>query len=131
MIQSDIVLLLDVDNTLLDNDAVRRDLHEHLGCEFGSEARDRYWILFEELRAQLGYADYLGALQGYRMEATTEPRLLLCRRMWSIIHSPIVCIRTRCSSSSTCATTVRGLFFPMVTSCFSRERCKDRAFGTR
>lgn len=74
---SDVVFLLDVDNTLLDNDAVRRDLHEHLGCQFGSEARDRYWVLFEELRAELGYADYLGALQRYRLEAMTEPRLLL------------------------------------------------------
>ena len=74
---SDLVFLFDVDNTLLDNDAVRRDLHEHLGCEFGSEARDRYWALFEELRAELGYADYLGALQRYRREAMTEPRLLL------------------------------------------------------
>jgi FMN phosphatase YigB (HAD superfamily) len=74
---SDLVFLFDVDNTLLDNDAVRRDLHEHLGCEFGSEARDRYWALFEELRTELGYADYLGALQRYRREAMTEPRLLL------------------------------------------------------
>lgn len=74
---NEIVFLLDVDNTLLDNDAVRRDLHEHLGREFGVEARDRYWTLFEELRAELGYADYLGALQRYRREAMTEPRLLL------------------------------------------------------
>ena len=73
----DIVFLLDVDNTLLDNDAVRRDLHEHLGCQFGAEARDRYWALFEKLRVELGYADYLGALQRYRREAMTEPRLLL------------------------------------------------------
>lgn len=73
----DMVFLLDVDNTLLDNDAVRRDLHEHLGCQFGAEARDRYWALFEELRAELGYADYLGALQRYRLETMTEPRLLL------------------------------------------------------
>lgn len=73
----DMVFLLDVDNTLLDNDAVRRDLHEHLGCQFGAEARDRYWALFEELRVELGYADYLGALQRYRREAMTEPRLLL------------------------------------------------------
>lgn len=73
----DMVFLLDVDNTLLDNDAVRRDLHEHLGCQFGAEARDRYWTLFEELRVELGYADYLGALQRYRREAMTEPRLLL------------------------------------------------------
>jgi FMN phosphatase YigB (HAD superfamily) len=71
------VFLLDLDNTLLDNDAVRRDLHEHLGAEFGAEARDRYWTLFEELRAELGYADYLGALQRYRLEAMTEPRLLM------------------------------------------------------
>ncbi len=74
---SDTVFLFDVDNTLLDNDAVRADLHEHLGREFGSEACDRYWALFEELRAELGYADYLGALQRYRREAMTEPRLLL------------------------------------------------------
>ena len=77
MAVNDVVFLLDVDNTLLDNDAVRQDLHEHLGCQFGSHARDRYWALFEELRAELGYADYLGALQRYRLEAMTEPRLLL------------------------------------------------------
>lgn len=74
---TDTVFLFDVDNTLLDNDAVRRDLHEHLGCQFGVEARDRYWTLFEDLRTELGYADYLGALQRYRREAMTEPRLLL------------------------------------------------------
>lgn len=73
----EIVFLCDVDNTLLDNDAVRKDLHEHLGSEFGVQARDRYWALFEELRVELGYADYLGALQRYRCEAMTEPRLLL------------------------------------------------------
>lgn len=72
-----VAFLFDVDNTLLDNDAVRSDLHHHLGSEFGAEARDRYWQLFEELRAELGYADYLGALQRYRLEAMTEPRLLL------------------------------------------------------
>ncbi|HET7597361.1 MAG TPA: HAD family hydrolase [Burkholderiales bacterium] len=72
-----VAFLFDVDNTLLDNDAVREDLHQHLGSEFGAEARDRYWQLFEELRAELGYADYLGALQRYRLEAMTEPRLLL------------------------------------------------------
>ncbi|HEX6004230.1 MAG TPA: HAD family hydrolase, partial [Burkholderiales bacterium] len=70
-----VAFLFDVDNTLLDNDAVRSDLHHHLGSEFGAEARDRYWQLFEELRAELGYADYLGALQRYRLEAMTEPRL--------------------------------------------------------
>jgi FMN phosphatase YigB (HAD superfamily) len=77
MTVNEVVFLFDVDNTLLDNDAVRDDLHEHLGSEFGPEARDRYWQIFEELRAELGYADYLGALQRYRLEAMTEPRLLL------------------------------------------------------
>lgn len=74
---SDVAFLFDVDNTLLDNDAIRSDLHQHLGSECGGDARDRYWALFEELREELGYADYLGALQRYRREAMTEPRLLL------------------------------------------------------
>ncbi|MGH8322896.1 MAG: HAD family hydrolase, partial [Steroidobacteraceae bacterium] len=63
----EIVFLFDVDNTLLDNDAVQDDLGDHLEREFGHAKRDRYWAIFEELRAQLGYADYLGALQRYRL----------------------------------------------------------------
>ena len=55
-----VVFLLDVDNTLLDNDCVEADLKDHLQREFGAESRDRYWAIFEELRSQLGYADYLG-----------------------------------------------------------------------
>src|SRR6266850_1258851 len=54
-----LVFLFDVDNTLLDNDAVQADLSAHLQREFGHASRDRYWAIFEELRAQLGYADYL------------------------------------------------------------------------
>jgi FMN phosphatase YigB (HAD superfamily) len=72
-----LVVLFDVDNTLLDNDAVQNDLSVHLEREFGSEHRDRYWSIFEALRAQLGYADYLGALQRYRLENLDEPQLLL------------------------------------------------------
>jgi FMN phosphatase YigB (HAD superfamily) len=72
----DIVFLFDVDNTLLDNDRVQHDLNAHLGLEYGAAARDRYWALFEELRAQLGYADYLGALQRYRLEDLHDPRVL-------------------------------------------------------
>jgi FMN phosphatase YigB (HAD superfamily) len=72
-----IVILFDVDNTLLDNDAVQNDLSVHLEREFGREHRDRYWSIFEALRAQLGYADYLGALQRYRLENLDEPQLLL------------------------------------------------------
>jgi len=79
--QHDAVFLLDVDTTLLDNDHVQEDLRSHLERDFGADNRDRYWELFEELRAELGYADYLGALQRYRsVEADrgmSDPRLLL------------------------------------------------------
>jgi FMN phosphatase YigB (HAD superfamily) len=76
-----VVFLLDVDNTLLDNDRVQDDLREHLAREFGTASRDRYWHCFEELRDELGYADYLGALQRYRLDelradGTSDPRLL-------------------------------------------------------
>ncbi len=70
------VFLFDVDNTLLDNDAVQEDLGTHLEREFGRATRDRYWAIFEDLRAELGYADYLGALQRYRLENLDEPELL-------------------------------------------------------
>jgi FMN phosphatase YigB (HAD superfamily) len=70
------VFLFDVDNTLLDNDAVQGDLSAHLEREFGRASRDRYWTLFEELRVELGYADYLGALQRYRLENLDDPQLL-------------------------------------------------------
>jgi len=72
----DVVFLLDVDNTLLDNDRVQDDLRNHLDREFGAVCSDRYWAIFEALRAELGYADYLGALQRYRLGAMTDPRLL-------------------------------------------------------
>ncbi len=71
-----LVFLFDVDNTLLDNDAVQDDLSAHLEREFGRSRRDRYWTIFEALRAELGYADYLGALQRYRLENLDEPQLL-------------------------------------------------------
>jgi len=58
----EIVFLLDVDNTLLDNDRVTADLRQHLEREFDIENSDRYWEIFEQLRADLGYAGYLGAL---------------------------------------------------------------------
>jgi len=72
----DVVFLLDCDNTLLDNDRVQYDLRAHLASEFGLHNRDRYWEIFEALRAELGYADYLGALQRYRLGAMNDPRLL-------------------------------------------------------
>src|ERR1051326_5385923 len=72
-----IVFLLDVDNTLLNNDLIESDLLQHIEREFGATNRDRYLAIFEQLRAEFGYADYLGALQRYRLEATFDPRLLL------------------------------------------------------
>ena len=72
----DTVFLLDVDNTLLDNDAVIADLRRHLVEAFGRECDERYWEIFEELRAGLGYADYLGALQRYRVEHPREMHVL-------------------------------------------------------
>jgi FMN phosphatase YigB (HAD superfamily) len=71
-----IVFLFDVDNTLLDNDRVTADLQRHLEREVGPERAQHYWALFEQQRTELGYADYLGALQRYRLEFPRDPRLL-------------------------------------------------------
>ena len=77
----DTVFLLDVDNTLLDNDRMVADLRRHLEEQFGTQSSDRYWAIFEKLRHQLGYADYVGALQSYRSDidhdAKGDQRLLL------------------------------------------------------
>ena len=79
--KSDVVFLLDVDNTLLDNDRIVDDLRRHLESEFGVASAHRYWTIFETLRVELGYADYLGALQRYRIDAergdASDQRLLL------------------------------------------------------
>jgi FMN phosphatase YigB (HAD superfamily) len=72
-----VVFLFDVDNTMLDNDRVHEDLKNHLEREFGAETRDRYYAILEELYAELGYADYLGALQRYRLEDLCDLRLLM------------------------------------------------------
>jgi FMN phosphatase YigB (HAD superfamily) len=72
MARHDLVFLVDVDNTLVDNDHVTADLRRHLIAEVGRRRQQRYWELFEELRKELGYADYLGALQRYRMENPRE-----------------------------------------------------------
>ncbi|MBO0863245.1 MAG: HAD family hydrolase, partial [Chloracidobacterium sp.] len=67
-LDNEVIFLFDVDNTLLDNDRVTADLRRYLEKGFGPEVRDRYFTIFEELRAELGYADYLGTLQRYRLE---------------------------------------------------------------
>ena len=72
----DIVFLFDVDNTLIDNDRVQAHLSEHLEQTYGAVTRDRYWEIFEQLRSELGYADYLGALERYRTEDLHRPEVL-------------------------------------------------------
>ncbi len=75
-----VVFLFDVDNTLLNNDQVQSDLQKHLAEEVGAAGAQRYWALFEKLRRQLGYADYLGALQRYRIEYPHDLQLLTVSR---------------------------------------------------
>ena len=70
------VFLVDVDNTLLDNDHIQADLKRHLEREFGAACRDRYWMILEQLFSELGYRDYLGALQRYRAERPRDIHLL-------------------------------------------------------
>jgi FMN phosphatase YigB (HAD superfamily) len=74
--QPDTVFLFDVDNTLVDNDRVQADLKQHLAQTYGIAARDRYWEILEELRSELGYVDYLGALERFRIEALHRPEVL-------------------------------------------------------
>jgi hypothetical protein len=71
-----VVFLFDVDNTVLDNDRVAADLQRHLAREIDEQGAEEYWRIFEELRTELGYADYLGALQRYRDEHQHVPHLL-------------------------------------------------------
>ena len=72
----DTVFMFDCDNTLLDNDRVSHDLRAHLKSAVGQENCDRYWTIFEQLRTELGYADYLGALQRYRLGNSSDTDLL-------------------------------------------------------
>lgn len=78
---ADVIVLLDVDNTLLDNDHFIRDLRDRLQCEFGAASAQDYWTIFDAMREELGYVDYLGALQRFRFEiaqsSVDEQRLLL------------------------------------------------------
>jgi FMN phosphatase YigB (HAD superfamily) len=70
------VFLVDVDNTLIDNDAIQQDLKEHLEQVYGYASRVRYWKILEDLFDELGYRDYIGALQRYRLEHPLEIELL-------------------------------------------------------
>lgn len=72
-----LVFLLDVDNTLLDNDRFAADLRARLALDFGSSECERYWAIYRRRRSALGYADYLGALQDFRTRRGDDPELLL------------------------------------------------------
>jgi len=76
MTPAPVVFLVDVDNTLLDNDRIQDDLKRHLEREFGALCRDRYWAILEALFVELGYRDYLGALQRYRTEHPHDVHLV-------------------------------------------------------
>jgi FMN phosphatase YigB (HAD superfamily) len=76
MMPRPIVFLVDVDNTLVDNDHIQNDLKRHLEQEFGAACRDRYWAILEQLFTDLGYRDYLGALQRFRVEHPQDMHLL-------------------------------------------------------
>jgi FMN phosphatase YigB (HAD superfamily) len=76
MTSQPVVFLVDVDNTLIDNDAIQQDLKDYLGRAFGPAERDRYWSIQEDLFTTLGYRDYIGALQRYRMENSRAVELL-------------------------------------------------------
>lgn len=71
-----IVFLVDVDNTLLDNDRIQEDLRSHIERHFGPECRDRFWTIQEQLFEELGYRDYLGALQRFRVENPYDPQMV-------------------------------------------------------
>src|SRR5207237_338869 len=70
------VFLVDVDNTLLDNDAIIAEMKQTLTRDVGAEREARYWAIFEEQRSEVGYADYLGTLQRYRLENPHDPRII-------------------------------------------------------
>jgi FMN phosphatase YigB (HAD superfamily) len=70
------VFLFDVDNTLLDNDRIETDISQNLEDEFGAAGRERFWAIFEALRGEFGFADYLGAVQRFRLDAIHDPRAL-------------------------------------------------------
>jgi len=120
------VFLFDVDNTLLDNDRVTADLKQHLETEVGHQGAQCYWSIFERLRSQLGYADYLGALQRYRSKNPHDPRLLAVSRFLIDYPLPGVCSRARATSWRMCGLGVRSSFCPMATWCFSRAKWTAR-----
>ncbi len=76
MLSDDVIFLMDVDNTLLDNDRFGADLGDRLEIAFGKDGRERYWAIFSALREKFGIADYLGSLQAFRTGLDGDPQLL-------------------------------------------------------
>jgi FMN phosphatase YigB (HAD superfamily) len=72
----DVVFLFDVDNTLLDNDQVQAEMKDHLAEAYGPATRDRYVAILAQLVNELGYTDYLGALERLRIEMMHRPEVL-------------------------------------------------------
>ena len=68
--------LVDVDDTLLDNDRIRDDIERYLDSEYGPDARAAYWTIQERRFVELGYRDYLGAVQEWWEAESLEPSLL-------------------------------------------------------
>ncbi len=71
-----VVFLFDVDNTLVDNDHIVADMKSNLALDIGDDQQARYWEYFEQLRTELGYADYLGALQRYRINHPRDFKII-------------------------------------------------------
>ena len=82
----DTVFLFDVDNTLLDNDRVKSDLKEKVLQDFGQEACNRFWAIYEEQRKKHIYADFIGTLERFRLEHLHDPKALRLS-LW-MMHYP-------------------------------------------
>lgn len=109
---ADLVFLLDVDNTLLDGDRIVADLHDHVKRVFDAACAQRYWAIFDAMREELGYVDYLGALQRYRLEAVQgngdeQQQLLTVLRSSSTTRLPIDSSHVHWRSLRTWATSAR------------------------
>ena len=130
--EGDVVFLLDVDNTLLDNDRFGADLGARLEQAFGADQRDRYWAIFAALREELSYADYLAALQKFRVGLDDNPGFaadVLIHARVSVRE--IACIRARSKRSRTSVRWGCRWFCPTATSYSSRARSSARASGMR
>jgi hypothetical protein len=70
----DLVFLLDVDNTLLDNDRAKEDMAARVEDLVGAERAARWWELYEQVRQETDVVDYPRTLTRYRAVFPDEPR---------------------------------------------------------